>query len=140
MVRDPVWGFVYWELSCAERKAIENVGGFRGYFLRIYDCGEDGVAKAADSFYDVPVSTEDQSWYLSFPPEHRRFRISFWAQYKTGEQKICTSSLFVLPPILDKSIYAGYSAAQKKLSLLSGIDELPIIHNALRPSRVPIVV
>jgi hypothetical protein len=75
MVRDPFWGFDYWEVSDNTRN--NNGLNDKNLVLRMYDITVSGNANSPDSYFDIQLNHEAGNWYIKFPaPNH-----SFIADY-----------------------------------------------------------
>ena len=75
MVRDPFWGFAYWEVSDNTRN--NNGLNDKNLVLRMYDITVSGNANSPDSYFDIQLNHEAGNWYIKFPaPNH-----SFIADY-----------------------------------------------------------
>ena len=66
MIKDPNWGFVYWEFS-------ENLSNFHGIYdsskekyLRVYDITDGKTCENPNYYIDVKINLVANNWYLDF--------------------------------------------------------------------------
>ena len=81
MVRDPKWGFVYWELT----DGLINMHNLNASekFLRCYDITSSGIPETPDSFFDIKINDLANNWYINFPDSNRMFIIDL-GYFKDG--------------------------------------------------------
>lgn len=75
LVRDPFWGFVYWEIT--EQKAIEFNLSNANKLLRVYDISNSGTADKPDSFFDIQINNDTNNWYIKFPSSNHTYIIDY---------------------------------------------------------------
>lgn len=75
MIRDPYWGFVYWNLT--ENLINENNLYNIDKFLRIYDITNNGSPENPDYFFDIKINNEANNWYIKFPMVNRTFVVDY---------------------------------------------------------------
>lgn len=75
MVRDPFWGYVYWEInsSLIEQHSLNSTEKY----LRVYDITESGNPDSPSSYFDIRLTDEAQCWYIKFPQSNRTFVIDY---------------------------------------------------------------
>jgi len=81
MIRDPYWGFAYWDIS-EELKKEHNLLNI-DKFLRVYDITSNNTPDAPDSFFDIKVNNEANNWYIKLPSPNRNFIIDY-GYFKNG--------------------------------------------------------
>jgi hypothetical protein len=133
IIRDPLWAFAFWEINSHDREMHEKAPDFEGYNLKVSAAGEKS--------FTIPVGIEDSAWYLGFPPEYsgRKTAGEGWCRVELcvlrGEeaQVLAVSRPFRLPALLAPA----EEAPRSPLSVLSGADEVSILRNRDRRSRIP---
>lgn len=75
MVRDPYWGFVYWEIT-PELKNEHNLNSI-DKFLRVYDITTNNTPDNPDYFFDIKINNDANNWYIKFPQPNRNFIIDY---------------------------------------------------------------
>lgn len=82
MVRDPYWGFVYWELQAnvIEEHGLDKIE----QILRVYDISESGDPENASLTFDVKINNVANNWYVKFPSSNRTFVIDL-GYFKDGQ-------------------------------------------------------
>ncbi len=73
MVRDPYWGFTYWEITQKLLKEF-NLGDSERY-LRIYDINGGKSPKDANSYFDIKLVPGADNWYIKFPSPNTTYVI-----------------------------------------------------------------
>lgn len=73
LVRDPYWGFVYWELT-DKMKNDHNLNDENSY-LRIYDISNGSAAENSSDYFDIKINSSADNWYINFPQPNRTFII-----------------------------------------------------------------
>jgi hypothetical protein len=158
LIRDPLWVFVFWEIKSHDREFYEKIQDFEGYFLKVIpvEGGCSGYvpkttnakssassAKAvSDMSFTVPIGIDDTAWYLGFPPDCSGkdafgggwFRVELCVRWGGEQAVLATSKSFRLPSLL---LPAEAKAPRSALADLSAIDELQILRNGDRRSRIP---
>ena len=137
LVRDPLWVYVFWEVKGADREVFEKAADFTGYFLKVSPWNRN----APDEIFTVPVSPEDSARYLGFPVAddkgsvRRSYKIELFAGRGAEDVFLTACSPFTLP-MLSPRIDKTDKIVDSSLIQLSGIDELHILRNGDRQSRV----
>ncbi|HBD94389.1 MAG: hypothetical protein A2015_00515 [Spirochaetes bacterium GWF1_31_7] len=81
LVRDPFWGYAYWELSSS--LVNEHSLQTTEKYLRIYDITETDNPDSPSGYFDIRLNNEASSWYIKFPQANRTFIIDF-GYFKDG--------------------------------------------------------
>ena len=129
LIRNPLWVFAFWEIKIADKESLEKAEDFEGYFLRI-----TGITQ--DISFTIPVGIADNAWYLGFPPEigGGRFIVEICVRRGVTDMVLGASKDFQLPPLFSRP---EEDEIDNPLSLISGLGDLPILHNADRFPYVP---
>ncbi|MDR2501416.1 MAG: DUF4912 domain-containing protein [Treponema sp.] len=131
LIRDPLWVFAFWEVKAQDKEAHEQAPDFAGYWLR---ARPDPAPADRDLSFIIPVGLRDNAWYLGFPPEGGRFRVELCVKRGGLLTVLAASKSFTLPRLFTPQ---GGAEAWSPLAALSGLDELPILRNEDRLSRLP---
>jgi hypothetical protein len=138
LIRDPLWAFAFWEVKAHDKEIHEKAPDFEGYFLRVIP--EPAVVPAAvlpfegEASFTIAVGIQDSAWYLGFPPEGGCFRVELCVKRGNFEVVLAASKSFKLPRLFASP---GTMEVPNPLALLSGLEELPIVRNEDRLSRLP---
>jgi hypothetical protein len=128
MLRDPLWAFTFWEVKSDDKEIYEKADDFAGYQLKVSEYHN------SQEPFTIPVGTEDDAWYIGFPPEEGRFKIELCALRSDEEIVLAASRPFTMPhlfnPLEDAVLY------KNPLIRLSGIEDFTILHNNDRESRI----
>jgi hypothetical protein len=160
LIRDPLWAFAFWEINTHDKTLYELDPNFSGYFLKVFPCST--LPSGADSSFSIPVGNEDTAWYLGFPPGGGTFKVELSAVFGEKRAVLAVSKRFRLPKLLGVRLLeaqipearlpevqiqgvSALSPEEKEETLpvitpllqLSGVDELTILRNTQRLSRVP---
>ncbi|MBI9097020.1 MAG: DUF4912 domain-containing protein [Spirochaetaceae bacterium] len=94
MLREPTWGFVYWDLKFDLLKKFENDTSFDGLFLRMVELSEQTYRKEDIlDYFDIPVNIGDRRRYIRFPNEDTFYLIELCSVTGDREQVICRSNI-----------------------------------------------
>ncbi len=98
MLRDPQWAFTYWDISDAEKEALQNDMFFEGYFLRVYEHSAPVFyPESADAYFDIPVSDSDNRWYINLIHGGKWFSVGLFAVVHTHEKHLAQSNMVKSP-------------------------------------------
>ncbi len=75
LVRDPHWGFVYWEITENLSRQFGLDGADR--YLRIYDISDSDNPENAGSYFDVKLTMSADNWYIKFPQSNRSYIVDY---------------------------------------------------------------
>ncbi|MDR0636485.1 MAG: DUF4912 domain-containing protein [Treponema sp.] len=128
MLRDPLWAFTFWEVKSDDKEIYEKADGFVGYQLKVSEYHN------LQEPFTIPVGTEDDAWYIGFPPESGRFKIELCALCNDEEIVLATSRPFTMPRLFNPS--EEEVLYKNPLIRLSGIEDFTILHNNDRASRI----
>ncbi len=124
LLRDPQWGFAYWDLKQSDIDAIGETSSSR-LLLRVYqiDFEEHGKEKRGNPF-EIPVKVADRSWYINLPNTGTRYSLELIMQGKQNEKVLCSSNSIKSPkisinPISDASTDESFYSALA----ISGLQE-----------------
>jgi hypothetical protein len=132
LIRDPLWVFAFWEIKEQDKELYEGDADFGGYYLQAVptdkrpDSGDDPLHEGKS--FTIPVGPDDNAWYVNFPLGGR-FKIELKVSLKNRETLLAVSRPFKLSQLLPPS-------ARARPAVLSGIDELPVLRNTDRLSRI----
>jgi hypothetical protein len=138
LIRDPLWIFVYWEVKQSEKEAFQAMPDFDGYRLRVVFMHEAfGENGKPDELFSVQVTENDTSWYLNFQCVSEPFRVELCIVLDGETQVLAVTPAISLPPLLGKSCAGNDTGVRRRLTQLSGYDDLPILRNTDRITRIP---
>lgn len=81
MVRDPLWGFVYWEMN--ENLYNEHNLTDQEKYLRIYDISSASSPEDSDSYFDIKINDLANNWYIKFPQSNKTYIVDL-GYFKDG--------------------------------------------------------
>ncbi|NLW55184.1 MAG: DUF4912 domain-containing protein [Firmicutes bacterium] len=98
LVRDPYWLYTYWDLD-AEIKAqlIKDYGNWDHVPLSLRVRGEQESGGSQPEFFNVPVSTQTNNWYINVQP-NRKYAVDLGYYSPAGEFVSLASSNTVTTP------------------------------------------
>ncbi|MCG8570614.1 MAG: DUF4912 domain-containing protein [Spirochaetes bacterium] len=73
MVRDPFWGFVYWETNQAVMDEHQLYNQTK--YLRVYDITGTNNPEQPHSHFDIKINNTANNWYINFPQPNRTYVI-----------------------------------------------------------------
>lgn len=73
VLRNPVWAFVYWNISSSDREALEAV--FMSRILLRVNSFSDRSQQRPDDFFEIQISKEDDGQYVLLPAGSAFFRV-----------------------------------------------------------------
>ncbi len=128
IMRNPVWCYVYWEISEAERSEIRHSPAFESVVLRVSFLETAASEKPAESF-DISVALSDREQYVLLPSSESFCRIDLCAEFRNSKPRVLARSAVIRIPRGCPEI--STVAMQKELSpimQLSGLDDLLKTH------------
>lgn len=93
ILRDPVWVYAYWNFKNSDVERIQlGVSGEKLY-LRVKELIRDsnGSYEIVD-FFDIPVTLEDDSWYINLPVAGREYYIELILKGRGDVKVLCESN------------------------------------------------
>ena len=82
LLRDPSWGFAYWDLDSEYRKLALRDAEARKFRLRVWESAADGDSEEM-RFYDIPLRGNERRWYVNLPETGRYYFVEL--VYLDGE-------------------------------------------------------
>jgi len=153
IVRDPLWVFVFWEIKSQEREQYENAGDFESYYLKVVSLDKNGQEQEEkENSFRILIDPQDNSRYLGFAgnspyEENKSENVSNSVKQKSEcyviklgvirsdtEIPLVTSLPFQMPKLCENENITEMS--EKALMRLSGLQDLSIIKNTDRLSRI----
>jgi hypothetical protein len=94
MLREPTWGFVYWDLKFDLIKNYESDASFESLYLRMLELSE-GFYRKEDilDYFDIPVNLNDRRRYIRFPSEDSFYAVEILSKSNGIEKTICRSNV-----------------------------------------------
>jgi hypothetical protein len=136
LIRDPLWVFAFWEIKTADKDLYERVDDFEGYYLKIVPLLDKKKPSAGQGEpFIIPVGIEDSAWYIGFPPAGGRFWVEIGVTRGAGGVALAVSRPFNLPRLLNSPEGNGENFGEPLIQL-SGVDDLPVLRNIDRLSRI----
>ncbi|MDR2758066.1 MAG: DUF4912 domain-containing protein [Spirochaetaceae bacterium] len=137
LLRDPLWVYTFWEIKNYDKNLHEGAGDFEGYHLKIVPQTDKKRPNfSPDDSFCIPVGIGDSAWYIGFPPTGGRFRVEIDVTRGGAEIVLAVSRPFKLPKLLNLPEWTSGKNTEETLVQLSGIDELRILRNVDRLSRI----
>ncbi|MBQ4379359.1 MAG: DUF4912 domain-containing protein [Treponema sp.] len=130
ILRNPVWAFVYWDISEEALKKISESSKFKNLFLRVSYF--DNLESAGPSMYfDMDVSIDDREQYVLLESGQKYFRVDLVAAFIDGQTDSLTISERIpvpsSPKILENA-FPGTELEIPKILELSGLKKLLKAH------------
>ncbi len=122
MLRDPLFAFAYWDLKDADIEPLAGSPEFRDLFLRVHEVAAENGAQG-DAYFDIPVKTTDESWYINLPNPGRSYFIELRCRVGDVERVLCRSNSVHSPlgeAALDY-VYDLSDGADNDVLMLSGL-------------------
>ncbi len=94
MLREPSWGFVYWDLKFDLLKDFHSDSAFQGLFLRMIELSDMAYSKENIlDYFDIPVNIADKRRYIRFPSEDTYYMTELFSLTDNEESVICQSNI-----------------------------------------------
>ncbi|MBR1536362.1 MAG: DUF4912 domain-containing protein [Treponema sp.] len=124
--RNPVWAFVYWDISAEALKKLSSSSRLKNLCLRIsYFSDFESVQPV--KFFDMDVSIEDREQYILLETDQKYFRVDLVANFGEGQTDALTYSERLevpsSPKILENAL-PGSEIEVPKILELSGLKKL----------------
>lgn len=95
MVRDPYWGFAYWEITKEVFDQYQLVD--KEMFIRVYDITSTDKVDSADSFFDVKIEGNTSNWYIKLPKANRKYVADYGFFKETYYVSLLRSNVAISP-------------------------------------------
>ncbi len=128
MMRNPAWGYVYWNISEADYEAISKNSSSQ-LLLRVCSFSQKNQIKPDDSF-NIKISLSDNEQYILLPAGKKYFRVDLLFAIGVSVDIVASSNILQIPsssPILQEYT-PGKKLSVSKPVELSGINELLKAH------------
>jgi hypothetical protein len=127
VLSNPVWLYVYWDISSADRAIINMSRTHAVFIVRVAVIGDDGKIDHKESF-DIPVSVTDTDQYILLPSGDKNIRVELILETPTDKPRLLAVSgnvpLTGSCPDFHSSLVSGHSPMLE----LSGFKELVRSH------------
>ncbi|AEJ19198.1 DUF4912 domain-containing protein [Gracilinema caldarium] len=127
LLRDPVWAFVFWEIKTADRELHEATPGFNGYQLRVVALHPG--KNPDDESFSIDVDMMDRAWYVCFPSSEGWFKVELRMKKAKDFILLAETPPFKIPESINMLRSTIDTNPLAPILLLSGLDELEIIHS-----------
>jgi hypothetical protein len=127
LLRDPVWAFVFWEIKTADRELHEATPGFNGYQLRVVALRPG--KNSDDESFSIDVDIMDRAWYVCFPSSKGWFKVELRMKKAKDFILLAETPPFKIPESINMLRSTIDTHPLAPILLLSGLDELDIIHS-----------
>lgn len=97
IMRNPVWCYVYWDISDADRNGVLASDDFDSLVLRVSFFENRASAKARES-YDIPVTDENQEQFVLVPANELYVRIDLVALIEEQSAQVLAHSRMITIP------------------------------------------
>lgn len=124
MLRNPVWGYVYWNISEADYTAISKNPSSQ-LFLRVCSFSEKEQVKPDDSF-NIKISLSDYEQYILLPSNASFFRVDLLFAIGVSIDIVASSNILEIPQPSQvlKEYKPGKKIKMSKPVELSGMQNL----------------
>jgi len=95
MVRDPYWGYAYWEISKEVFDQYQLID--KEMFIRVYDITTTDKVDSADSFFDVKIEGNASNWYIKLPQANRKYVADYGFFKETHYVSLLRSNVAISP-------------------------------------------
>jgi hypothetical protein len=138
LIRDPLWVYVFWEISSQEKEMFENKKAFNRYYLKI--CPIEDSQKT----FTVHIRLEDTAWYVGIPDSGCSYKVGLCVSVDKQETVIASSAVFTMPvlfePVKRRTNHPiGASSTNgadfTPLQILSGVNDFTILRSRERTVR-----
>ena len=126
ILRNPVWAFVFWDISAEALKKISESTRFKELVLRIsYFENQEDLNPV--SYYDVSISVDDREQNILLEAGKKFFRVDLVAFLSDGTtDNLCVSEKIRIPetPRIFSKAFPGQELELPKILELSGLKNL----------------
>jgi hypothetical protein len=135
LIRDPYWIFVWWDIREADRKTFTAMQNFKGYCVCIREL--DKNLNAVEDVFVMDITDGEKQRYLHYQTADIPLRLDLYAIFENERQNIASSRVLVMPPLLERVYQPDIKNLRDyRINLLSGYDDLTLMRNSDRMSRV----
>lgn len=128
MLRNPAWAFIYWNISDADRIALDKAF-ISEMKLRINSYSEKDQLKP-DEFFDIMISKEDNGQYVLLPAGKKFFRVDLLFNIDGIIDILSSSRVLEMPQGSERfvELRPGKKEDMSPIMELSGMNELLMEH------------
>ena len=128
MLRNPAWAFIYWNISDADRIALDKAF-ISEMKLRINSYSEKDQVKP-DEFFDIMISKEDNGQYVLLPAGKKFFRVDLLFNIDGIIDILSSSRVLEMPQGSERfvELRPGKKEDMSPIMELSGMNELLMEH------------
>lgn len=126
IMQNPVWAFVYWDISEEALKKISESSRFKNLVLRI-SYFENEQESVPSEYYDLQVSLRDREQYVLLESKKNLFRVDLVAVFTDGSiDSLTTSRKISLPktPEIFEKARPGQDFEVPRILEVSGLKKI----------------
>ncbi|MBN1648596.1 MAG: DUF4912 domain-containing protein [Spirochaetales bacterium] len=127
LLRDPSWAYAYWEIKDTDRNKLKN----GSVALRVHKVTP---GKKEPDFFDIPVTLDDNSWYINLPDTNAEYFAEVVSTIFGGGKSLCRSNPVYSPKTEFDDSNGSSEMDKENLLLFSGMYDLA---GASSFSRIP---
>ena len=132
MLRDPYWAFVYWDIKGGGIRTVKKEYEADTALLRVLRLknpsagGVGGKPGVLDS-YDIPIGSNDSSWYVNIPEQDAYYCVELVFQGKNLEKVIGRSNTVRIPRAVNiEDLIQKDGTPLDTILSLSGVENLDV--------------
>lgn len=128
VLRNPVWAFIYWNISESDRISLEKAF-ISQMMLRVNSFSEPDQIKP-DEFFDIQISREDNGQYVLLPQDKKYFRVDLLFNLDGIIDILASSKVLAKPRGSERfaMLQPGKFGNISEIMQLSGMNELLLDH------------
>ncbi|MDR2193446.1 MAG: DUF4912 domain-containing protein [Treponema sp.] len=141
LIRDPLWVFVFWEISSRAKELFEYKNEFKPksdynrYYLKISPMEDSQKA------FIIRIRPTDASWYVGIPEAGRSYKAEVCLLANKKEIVIASSDVFTMPVLFEPvkrytggqiGAFGSYDNDFNPLQALSGVNDFTILRKRER--------
>jgi len=122
LLRDPSWGFAYWDISKEYRRKFKGSNNNRQLLIRVYRQSDvQKPAKTENEYYDIEIQPEDRCWYINLPEQGYQYRVCLILIERDQETIIARSNSVCCPVVKKQNFHAkNNGSAIGKIARIAG--------------------
>ena len=114
---NPLMAFVFWEISEDKKDVAHKCSKRNNLFLRVH---EKRLDDGSESYFDIPVKSEDSKWYITLPSNGCQYYIDLMMR-NPDDIVIATSNKIDSPRKIIKDIVNNESMFRDDFLVLAGV-------------------
>lgn len=115
---NPLMAFVFWEFGDTDHAMAKKCAQNSNLLLRVH---KKDLSDGTKSFFDIPVTFEENKWYINLPANGCRYYIELICHLDSGDTVLAVSKKIDSPLKITRDIVSNESMYRSDFLVLAGV-------------------